>query len=148
MAENKSHVLSGLLEKRREITGKIEYTHRALNDLIADLDYIDNALRIIDPNYGLSLGRSKRYPPRLGAFKGEMSRFVLGHLRVAKEPATSLDIAYAVMKGRGLDTNDTRSVMVIRKRVSACLFKFKRKGLIREVAYTGEYKRWEMVRVT
>jgi hypothetical protein len=36
--------------------------------------------------------------------------------------------------------------MVIRKRVSACLFKFKRKGLIREVAYTGEYKRWEMIR--
>ena len=144
MKDSKSHVISGLLQKRAEIAGKIEHTHRTLNDLIADLDYIDNAIRIIDPSCNASLTKSKPYPPRMGAFRGEMMRLVLGHLRAVSEPATTLDIAYAVMKGRGLDSNDARAVSVIRKRVGACLYKLKRKGLVHEVAYTGEYKRWEM----
>lgn len=144
MAE--SHVISGLLQKRAELAGKIEHAHRTLNDLVADLDYIDNAIRIIDPDCDVSLTRSKPFPPRMGSFRGEMARFVLGHLRAVSEPATSLEITYAVMEGRGLDTADARSVMLIRKRVGACLYKMKRNGHVREVAVTGEYKRWEMAR--
>jgi hypothetical protein len=139
------HVLAGLLRKRAEIAGTIEHTHRTLNDLIADLDYIDNAIRIIDPTCDATLTKSKPYPPRMGAFKGEMQRFVLAYLRQAKEPVTTLEIAYKVMEGRGLNTNDTRAVIVIRKRVGACLFKLKRRGIVREVPYTGEYKRWEII---
>ena len=138
------HTIAGLLRKRAEIAGKIEHTHAQLNDLIADLDYIDNAIRIIDPDADVSLTKSKPYPPRMGAFKGEMTRFVLAHLRAATEPATTLEIAYKVMEGRGLNTNDERAVIVIRKRVGACLYKLRRNGVVREVATTGEYKRWEM----
>ena len=118
---NKLHVVTGLLRKRSEIAGQIEHAHRTLNDLIADLDYIDNAIRIIDPSVDAALTKTKPYPPRMGSFRGEMSRFVLGHLRAATEPSTTLEIAYAVMVGRGLDQNDTRAVIVIRKRVGACL---------------------------
>lgn len=141
----KSHVLSGLLDKRREIMGRIEHAHRVLNELIADLEYIDNAVRIIDPSYDIPLTRAKPYPRRVGVFRGEMARFVLGHLRNATEPSTSLEIAMAVMKGRGLDTNDKDLVILIKNRVGACLWRQKQKGLVREVAYTGEYKRWKMV---
>ena len=140
----KSHVLSGLLEKRREIAGQIEHTHKTLNALIADLDYIDNAIRIIDPDCDVSLSKAKPFPPRMGAFRGEMARLVLGHLRAAQEPCTSLEIARAVMKARGLNTDDTRTVIVMRKRVGACLYKLKQKGVVCDVAYTGEYKRWKM----
>lgn len=138
------HVLSGLMDKRREIAGKIEHMQRDLNDLIADLDYIDNAIRIIDPTCDVSLTKAKRFPPRMGAFKGEMTRFILAHLRNAIEPATTLEIAHSVMDGRGLNKDDERAVIVIRKRVGACLYKLRRKGLVREVACTGEYKRWEI----
>ncbi len=141
-----SHVLSGLLKKRSEIAGKIEHAHRELNGLIADLDHIDGAIRIIDPDCDVSLSKSKPYPPRMGAFRGEMARLVLGHLRSASEPSTSLEIAHAVMQARGLNTDDTRAVIVMRKRVGACLYKLKQKGVVRDVAYTGEYKRWEMAR--
>lgn len=141
-----SHVLGGLLRKRTEIAGQIEHTHAQLNGLIADLDYIDNAIRIIDPNCDVSLSKSKPYPPRMGSFRGEMQRFVLGHLRAVTEPATSLEITYAVMEGRGLNKDDERAVIVMRNRVGACLNKLKRNGVVREVAYTGTYKRWEIVR--
>ena len=141
----KSHVLSGLLEKRCEIAGQIEHAHKTLNALIADLDYIDNAIRIIDPTCDVSLTRAKRVPPRMGAFRGEMAQFVLGHLRTTNEPCTSLELAITVMKGRGLNTKDERAVIVMRKQVGACLYKFKRKGIVREIAVTGEYKKWEIV---
>lgn len=138
------HVLTGLLKKRSEISGQIEHAHRVLNDLIADLDYIDNAIRIIDPDCDVSTTKAKQFPPRMGAFRGEMARFILGHLRTATEPVTTLELAYAVMDGRGLNKDDQRTVIVMRKRVGACLYKLRTKGLAREVACTGEYKRWVM----
>lgn len=142
--EKAPNVVSGLLTKRREIAGQIEHVHAQLNGLIADLDYIDNAIRIIDPDCDISLSRSKRYPPRMGSFRGEMTRFVLGHLRSTSEPATTLEIAHKVMDGRGLNKDDERAVIIIRKRVGACLYKMQKKGLVREVAVTGEYKRWKI----
>jgi hypothetical protein len=65
-----------------------------------------------------------------------MQRFVLGALRAATGPLTSLEIAIEVVKGRGLDPNDPR-VSLIRKRVGACLFHLRAKGLARDVAATG-----------
>ena len=71
-----------------------------------------------------------------------MQRFVLGALRNADRPITSLEIAVEVVKGRGLDVNDKRAVSVIRKRVGACLFRLVEKGLAKEVPASGTYKCW------
>ena len=73
-----------------------------------------------------------------------MQRFVLGALRTATGPLTSLEIAVAVVKGRGLDPNDARAVSLIRKRVGACLFHLKAKGTARDVPTAGPYKGWEL----
>lgn len=135
------HTISGLLRKRDEIAKAIERTQRQLSDLTADLDYIDNALRIVSPDYEVP---GKAYPPAMAAFKGEMARFVLGHLRNASEPSTSLEIAHTVMDGRGLNKNDRRAVVTIRKRVGACLGSLKRRGVVLEVESAGEYKRWKL----
>lgn len=141
---SKSHVLSGRLKKRSEIAGQIERAHKALNGLIADLGHIDHAIRIIDPDCDLSRVHAKPQLQRKGFFRGEMARFVLGHLRTAPAPCTSLEITLAVMQGRGLDIDDRRFVSVVKDRVAACLWRQKQKGIVREVAYTGEYKRWEL----
>jgi hypothetical protein len=111
------HVLSGLMRKRSEIAGQIEYTQRALNELIIDLDHIDHTIRLIDPNADVTLGKPKQFPPRHAAFKNEMSRFVMAALRRAKEPVTSLEVAKEVVIARGLDVTDSRTVSLIRKRV-------------------------------
>jgi len=56
-----------------------------------------------------------------------------------------LAIALAVMEDRGLDLDDRRFVSIIKDRVTACLWRQKQKGIVREVAYTGEYNRWETI---
>jgi hypothetical protein len=93
----------------------------------------------------VTLAQPKAFPPRHGAFRGEMQRFVLGALRAATEPLTPLEIAIAVVKGRGLDPNDSRAVSLISKRVGACLFSLKAKGIAHDVPTTGPYKGCELV---
>ena len=139
------NTISGLMRKRAEITGKIEYTQRTLNELIIDLDHLDHTIRLIDPDADISLSKSKQYPIRHNSFRGEMSRFVMGALRTATKPVTSLEIAMKVIEGRGLNPDDERTVILFRKRVGACLSKLKRRGTVREVPTTGSYKGWEMV---
>ena len=146
MATERPNTLSGLIEKRREISGKIELHQRILNELIVDLDHVDHTIHLFDPDCDVLLAQPKQFPARHGAYRGEMQRFVLGALRAASDPVTSLEIALEVVKGRGLDPNDPRAVSLIRKRVGACLFKLVKKGVVREVPQTGEYKGWEMVR--
>jgi hypothetical protein len=71
------NTVAGLLEKRREIAGKIEHHQRVLNDLIIDLDHVDHTIRLFDPDCDVALGQPKAFPDRHAAFKGEMQRFVL-----------------------------------------------------------------------
>ena len=122
------NTVAGLIEKRRELTGQIEHHQGILNDLVIDLDHLDHTIRLFDPDCDVTLAQPRQFPARHGAFKGEMQRFVLGALRAAAGPLTSLEIAIEVVKGRGLDPNDARAVSLIRKRVGACLFKLKAQG--------------------
>ena len=113
--------------------------------MVCDLDALDYTIRLFDPDADIALIKNKAYPPRHQAFRGEMARFVLHALRTATAPVTSLEIARAVMKGRGLNLEDTQTTILIRKRVSACLWKLKDKGVIEEVPQVGEYKGWKLV---
>lgn len=136
------HVLGGLSRKRAEIAGQIEHTQDALRKLVIDLDSIDAAIRLFDPEADIGAIRPKQYPPRHAAFRGEMMRHVMGSFRLAKGPLTSLDIARTVMAGRGLNPDDAGLLVTIRKRVGACLWKLKQGGHVKEVADVGDLKAW------
>jgi hypothetical protein len=139
------HVIGGLTRKRAEIAGQIEHTQAALRKLVTELDAIDAAIRIFDPTADVAAIKTKAYPPRHAAFRGEMMRHVMGCLRVATEPVTSRDIAAAVMKARGLNLDDAEMLTLIRKRVGACIWKLKQSGYVREVAIAGDLKAWRRV---
>ena len=139
---DRPNTVAGLIEKRREIAGKIDYVQRELRALVADPDHIDATIRIFDPD--ADIGPAKRYQAAHGAFRGEMARHVMEALRTARKPTTSLEIARGVMEGRGLQP-DAKTTVLIRKRIVACLGKLKAKGM-REVPLPGEYKGWELIR--
>jgi hypothetical protein len=136
------HVLGGLTRKRAEIAGQIEHTQDQLRKLVMSLDAIDAAIRIFDPTADIGAIAPQSYPPRHQAFRGEMSRFVLGTLRTAIGPITTRDVAIQVMKGRGLNPDDADLLLTIRKRVGACMWKYKQQGMVREVPIEGELKGW------
>jgi hypothetical protein len=92
------HFIGGLTRKRAEIACQIERTQVAQRKLVTELDAIDAAIRIFDPTADVASIKTRAYPPRHAAFRGEMMRHVMGCLRVASEPVTSRDIATVVMK--------------------------------------------------
>ena len=137
------HVLSGLTKKRADLAGEIERTQHALRKLVIDLDAIDSAIRIFDPNADIASIKTHHYPRKHAAFRGEMMRFVMDALRTAKgRPITTKEIALNVAKGRGLREDDHDLLNTLRKRVGACIFKLKRDGALREVEGTGDLKQW------
>ena len=85
----------------------------------------------------------KRYPTKHRAQKGELIRFVLGALRTAQKPVTSLELTLALMERRKLRADDA-TVVLMRKRVGACLTSLRQKGIIADVPQAGEYKAWRL----
>jgi hypothetical protein len=135
------NTVSGLLSKRAELAGLLKFHRAEIRKITCDLDHLDAAIRMFDPDADTS--RVARYPTRHRAQKGEMVSFVLKALRTAKEPVTSLDITRAMMEARGLKADD-QTVVLMRKRVGACLTALKGKGLVADIPQAGEYKGWQI----
>ena len=139
------NVLHALTRKRAEIAGEIEHTQHHLRKLITDLDNVERTIRIFDPTVDIGAIQNRPFPPRHGAFKGEVTRIVLSSLRKASGPLTSRDIAVILMRERGLNADDRELSVIMVKRVCACLNTHRKKGLIRAVAMEGNLQGWEVV---
>jgi hypothetical protein len=135
------HTISGLLRKREELARLLKFHRAEIRKVTCDLDHLDATIRLFDPN--AETPSLSRYPTRHRAHKGEMSRFVLSALREATAPLTSLEITQAMVQARGLKADD-QTVVLMRKRVGACLTKLKGDGTVHEVPQAGEYKGWRL----
>jgi len=126
---------TGLIEKRRQIAGQIEHHQRVLNELIIDLDHLDHTIRLFDPDCDVTLAQPKQFPPRHGAFRGEMQR--------NRSPHVAGDRRWGGEGTRARPQPPARCEPHT-KAGGACLFHLKAKGLARDVATTGTYKGWEL----
>jgi hypothetical protein len=97
------NTVSGLIDKRRELAGRIEHAQRERQAQIADFDIsIQRSGYSIRCRYRACEALSNR----IHAFKGEMARHVMDALRTAKgKPITSSEIAARSWKGGGLKMN-------------------------------------------
>lgn len=100
------HVVTGLMTKRAELAGLLEHHQAKVRQLMIDLDAIDQALRLFNPDIELDAIKPKPMPPRHAAYKGEVARIVLATLRDAKRPCTTQELTMHVMAERGMNTAD------------------------------------------
>ena len=49
----KSHIVSGLVAKRAELTGQIEHFQAQIRQLSMDVDHVDATLLLFNPDYDL-----------------------------------------------------------------------------------------------
>jgi hypothetical protein len=139
-----SHVLSGLISKRAELAGKLEHHHAVVRQLMIDLDAIDQAIRLFDPDIELAGIKPKPMPPRHAAYKGEVSRIIMGTMRDAKRTCTTQELTMHVMAERGMNTADTRLVKTVEKRVGSSLRSLRKKGTVKSVKGLGDRLAWEI----
>ena len=140
-----SHVMSGLIEKRRELAGKIDGLQHQLRQLIIDLDSLDSTIRMFDPEIDLMEVKARPLPTRNPAFRGEVSRVVLTTLRKAGRPLPTHEITLHVMAARTLNPSDKPLLRVLSKRVGACLRMQKGKGLVRSSVGPNRTLLWEII---
>ena len=142
------HVATALIEKRRELAGKIEDLQRQLKIAVCDLDHVEASLRLFVPDIDLTEFGPRLVPPPHAAFKGEVTRIVLGTLREAGRPMNTRDVTEVVMRERGLPWNDLVMRRVILQRVGACLNSWKRKGVVKPSPGPGQMLNWELADAT
>ena len=141
------HVITALARKRSEMAGEIEATHKNLSKLIHDLEKLDATLLMFDPEYDLPSIKPRAFrPPSDWSNRGEMSKAVLNIMRKATEPMTTRDVAFEVMSMRAVDTNDTKLLRLMTKRVGVALRHQQNNGVTRSMPGPGIMKLWEIQR--
>jgi hypothetical protein len=121
MTVERPNTLAGLVEKRAQIAGEISHTRARLRQLIIDLDHIDAAIRLFDPNYDVE-GIPQKIPSAAHrALRGDLTRATLDALRDAPGPMTTKELARHIMAERGLNTVDTALLQLFTRRPGALL---------------------------
>lgn len=107
MAE--SHVVSGLVAKRAELTGRIEHFQAQIRQISMDVDHLDATLQLFDPDYDLLSIKPKGIRSSNPWFaKGEISRLALDALRTASAPLSTCDIADTLIARKGIVIKGTK----------------------------------------
>jgi hypothetical protein len=142
-----THVVSALKEKRIQVASQIESLQGQIRQATIDLDHVEAALRLFDPDVDLAALSPRKVAQVLADNHGDTGRVILDTLRTSMRPITTAQVNDAVMKARNLDTNDKALCKLMMKRTFANLKHWQRKrGLIRSMPGPGQQFLWEVVR--
>jgi uncharacterized protein YigA (DUF484 family) len=142
MAE--SHVISGLVSKRSELAGLLDYHRKEINKIMQSLTVLDNTIKLFEPSYRLQSIEPKRYQRKNSFFKnGEANRVILDVLRSGESPMSTSAIAKAIMTLNGIGDEHEKPLQAS---ILTTLHNQKKKGL---VDFTGRDRNgsclWELV---
>lgn len=140
-----THVVSALRDKRAQLAGVIDALQDQLREAMIQVDHVDCTLRLFAPDIDLDEIRPKPLPPRHHAFKGQVTRSILGMLR--NEGAMDAKaITLRLMAERDLNLNDKILCKAMQKRIGAALRNLRERQLVRSEAGRGGFLLWEIVR--
>lgn len=146
---DRPNTVAGLVAKHRELTALREKYRAEIKKLTVDIDHLDAAIRLFDPN--ADTAPIKEYVTKHRAQKGSVKRFILTAFREATAPLTSRRITEMWVADRGL-VADEATYTTIRKRIGAAIKSCVGQGLIEECGWTedhdanGPYKLWKLKR--
>jgi hypothetical protein len=145
MTASRDHVVSGLIEKRRELAGIIDELQRRLDQHRADLTHIDGTLRVLAADLDPETIRPKRVYRRNRYFaRNELSRLCLGVLRAAAgELLSTDDIASRLIAAKGFDAGDAILRAAIREQVGSTVKRLHREGMIENIG-SGRASKWKL----
>ena len=122
------YVISGLLRRRRELAGEVLELMGRVDALANDLDTLDRALRLFDPDIQLDQIPALQSRPKPDwALRGEVARIVFAILREAPEPLSTQALTVEIMARRGFAGEVTRLHL---KRVRKCLDRQRQRGAL------------------
>lgn len=140
MAE--SHVVTGLVEKRREIAGVIEHHRKEMERLAGDLAHVDATIRLFAPELDLRTLRPKEHRERNAFFRpGEAPRFILDSLREAATPLTCRALGERAVAALGLDAG-AEVLEALQKSLNGAIKTLVGRGTLVEGPRAGSSRTW------
>lgn len=128
MAE--THVVSGLVAKRSEISGLVQHYQALIQKHQEDLRHLDAAIRLFSPDMDLRTLKPKEFRERNQYFKqGECKRMVLDILRCVGQPMIAQELARRIIEFKEF-AQDTEAARQIPKTVHAALKGLAKQGLV------------------
>ena len=121
MAE--SHVVSGLVAKRSELSGLIAHYQDEIRRIAADLAHVDGAIKIFEPDFDLRTVRPKAHRQSNPYFEqGEIPRMVLDILRTSNgEPMSTRDVGERMLHAKGIARDDVENWDAVLKPILSAL---------------------------
>jgi hypothetical protein len=145
MTERPSHLVAGLIAKRRELAGIIAELERQLAQHRADLTHIDGVLRVVATDLDPESIKPKRIYRRSLCFaRKELSRLILAPLRTAAQPLSVDNLAGRAMTEKGFNLEDAILRAAIRNQIGLTLKRLHRGGTIENVG-TKRVSKWKLV---
>ena len=138
----KSHVLSGLIRKRSELSGLVLYHQRQKQQAAKQLAAIDKSIKIFDPTIDLNSIKSKRVSHKNRSFlHGEGSRLVLEVLRDNPRGLDTGAIVDEIVQRKGIDLEavDGQALLYTVKQIIKGL---KRRQSLKEVSRQNSRSVW------
>src|SRR5271169_5942572 len=135
------HVITALRAKRAELSGELIAADKRMEQLRADIDSLDGAIRVFDP--GAAPGQIRpilrRKKPTVIP-RGQCSRAVLDTLRDANTALTVREIAAQLAARYQLDASDREAIKALVAKVRNTLAR--QKGLASEMR--SDAKAWKV----
>jgi len=137
------HVVTALIQKRGELSGRIDHLQSELRQAVVDLDNVEATLRIFVPDAEIPDLAPRNVPQANPAERGDHLRVILVALREAARPLTTNELTEAVMKARGLEIDNAKLFRTMSKRVGACLRTAKNeRGILKSMPGPAQQHLW------
>lgn len=137
-----TYAISGLVGKRSEMAGEIEFHQKEIERLRQCLYQIDAAIRIFDPTYRIRSIKATEYRRYSRIFKkGECYRLCLDALRRADGVLSTTLIAEIIMDKKGLAREQQATIT---DSVNNALRFAERRGIVKRTGMDGISIRWQI----
>lgn len=140
-----SHVISGLVEKRSELSGQIGYHQKQIKKIKASMTAIDTAVKTFDASYDLKSIKPKRINRKNSFFENrEGSTLLMDIFREAKAPMSTHELMDKIIEKKGFDT-DSIDVKALKASAFVILKRLQTTNVIKEVERDGLVIIWSLV---
>jgi hypothetical protein len=112
------HTIGGLLQKRHEMMEEVAAIRERLAILSNDIESLDRVLETL--GYSGDVKLTPRVPRVVLFYRGELRQFLIGYLR-EHGPATSRQMAEALITSEGKDARDRRMMADVVRRIGKAL---------------------------
>jgi hypothetical protein len=114
---------------------------------LSALEHLDATIRVFKPDIDCADLPERPAFPLNAAIRGDVQRYFLDILRNADAPMTTLELAEASMRKRGLDPADRMLFKLIARRAGHSLAKLRASGKVESQKVGGTMAlRWSLVR--